>query len=74
MEHLGRGPVAQGLMGPQVIVEPEVAEYVERLARILYNHRDRKDDSRTAVMFNNLVTECLNILTRAQDSDQGRLV
>ncbi len=24
MEHLGRGPVAQGLMGPQLVVEPEV--------------------------------------------------
>ena len=23
MEHLGRGPVAQGLMGPQLVVEPE---------------------------------------------------
>ncbi len=50
------------------------AESVERLARILYNHYDRKDDSRRAVMFNNLVTEWQDILTRAQDPDQGRLV
>ena len=33
------------------------AESVERLARILYNHYDRKGDSRNSVMFNNLVTE-----------------
>ena len=25
VEHLGRGPVAQGLMGSQVVVEPEVS-------------------------------------------------
>ena len=24
MDHLGQGPVAQGLMGPLVVVEPEV--------------------------------------------------
>ncbi len=24
MEHLGQGPVAQGLMGPQLVVEPEI--------------------------------------------------
>ena len=24
MEHFGRRPISQGLMGPQVIVEPEV--------------------------------------------------
>ena len=50
------------------------AESVERLARLLYNHYDRRGDSREAVMFNNLVTEWPNILARAQDSDQGRLV
>ena len=32
-------------------------ESVERLARILYNHYDRKGDSQNAVIFNNLVTE-----------------
>ena len=31
-------------------------ESVERLARILYNHYDRKGDSQNAVIFNNLVT------------------
>lgn len=32
-------------------------ESVERLARLLYNHYDRKGDSQNAVIFNNLVTE-----------------
>ena len=32
-------------------------ESVERLARILYNHYDRRGDSQNAVIFNNLVTE-----------------
>ena len=50
------------------------AESVERLARILYNYYDRKGDSRNSVMFNNLVTEWSNILTKAQAPDQGRLV
>ena len=50
------------------------AESVERLARILYNHYDRKGDSRRSVMFNNLVTEWQNIVDRAQATTQGQLV
>ena len=50
------------------------AESVERLARLLYNHYDRRGDSREAVMFNNLVTEWPNIIDEAQKPDQGRLV
>ena len=50
------------------------ADSVERLARILYNHYDRKGDSRNSVKFNNLVTEWPQILQRAQDPGQGRLV
>ena len=38
------------------------AEFVERLARILYNHYDRRNDSRNAVIFNSVVTEWPNIL------------
>ena len=49
------------------------AESVERLARILYNHYDRKGDSRNSVKFNNLVTEWPQILQRAQEPEQGRL-
>ena len=43
------------------------AESVERLARILYNHYDRKGDSRNSVMFNNLVTEWPQIQAKAQE-------
>ena len=50
------------------------AESVERLARILYNHYDRKGDSRNSVNFNNLVTEWSQILQRAQEPGQERLV
>ncbi len=50
------------------------AESVERLARILYNHYDRKGDSRNSVMFNNLVTEWPNIQARAQAPEDPRLL
>ena len=50
------------------------AESVERLARILYNHYDRKGDSRSSVMFNNLVTEWPNILARVQAPKQGQMI
>ena len=50
------------------------ADSVERLARILYNHYDRKGDSRNSVKFNNLVTEWPQILQRAQEPGQERLV
>ena len=48
-------------------------ESVERLARILYNHYDRKGDSRNSVMFNNLVTEWQNILSKAQAPVEPRM-
>ena len=50
------------------------AESVERLARILYNHYDRKGDSRSSVMFNSLVTEWSNIQDRAQAPEELRLL
>ena len=50
------------------------AESVERLARILYNHYDRKGDSRNSVMFNNLVTEWPNIQDRAQGPEEPKLM
>ena len=49
-------------------------ERVERLARILYNHYDFRDEPRNAVKFNSLVTEWTNILAVAQGPNQGRLV
>ena len=49
------------------------AESVERLARILYNHFDRKDDSGHAVLFNSLVTEWPKILAEAYGASQTGL-
>ena len=45
-------------------------ESVERLARILYNHYDRKGDSQNAVVFNNLVTESQRIREKMGDDEQ----
>ena len=45
-------------------------ESVERLARILYNHYDRKRDSQNAVIFNNLVTEWGNIHSAMENEEQ----
>ena len=50
------------------------AESVDRLARILYNHYDRKGDSQSSVMFNNLVTEWPRIMSEAQATEQGRMI
>ena len=50
------------------------ADSVERLARILYNHYDRRGDSRNSVMFNNLVTEWPDIITKAQAPEELRLI
>ena len=45
-------------------------ESVERLARLLYNHYDRKGDSQNAVIFNNLVTEWQRIQEKMSDEEQ----
>ena len=47
---------------------------VERLARILYNHHDRKRDSRNAVIFNGVVTEWPAITQAAEAPDQGQML
>ncbi len=47
---------------------------VERLARILYNHYDRSNDSPNAVIFNNLVTSWQDILTQTQEPQTDRLL
>ncbi len=49
-------------------------ESVERLARILYNHYDRTNDSQNAVIFNNLVTSWQDITNRIQEAQTGRLL
>ena len=45
-------------------------ESVERLARLLYNHYDRKGDSQNAVIFNNLVTEWQRIREQMSADEQ----
>ena len=44
-----------------------VSDSVERLARILYDHFDRKNDARRAAPFNDLVAEWERITTEAQN-------
>ncbi len=51
-------------------------ESVERLARILYNHYDRKADSPNAAVFNKLVSawqDILSALSRTKEDEQGQL-
>ena len=48
-------------------------ESVERLARILYNHFDRINDSRRAVLFNNLVTSWDDIQNEMSKTPQGQM-
>ncbi len=52
------------------------AESVERLARVLYNYYDGKDDSPNAVIFNNLVTSWPDISVKAVQGavQQNRLI
>ncbi len=50
------------------------SDSVERLARILYNHYDRNNDSLNAVIFNNLVTSWQDILTQTQEPQTDRLL
>ncbi len=52
------------------------ADSVERLARVLYDHYDRKNDSANAVTFDNLAASWQHILTetrRLQSETQGAL-
>ena len=49
------------------------AESVESLARILYNHFDRKGDSGHSVIFNSLVTEWPRILAETHSASQAGL-
>ncbi len=61
----GAGMVARAMDGN--------VDSIERLARILYGHYDRKDDSQNAVIFNNLVTSWQDIIHEMQDEGQGTL-
>ena len=69
----GRGVDGAGMVAREMNGN---VESVERLARILYNHYDRKGDSQNAVIFNNLVTSWQNILSalsRTKEDAQGQL-
>ena len=61
----GAGMVARAIDGN--------VESIERLARILYGHYDRKGDSQNAVIFNNLVTSWQDIIREMQNEGQGTL-
>lgn len=61
----GAGMVARAMDGN--------VESIERLARILYGHYDRKGDSQNAVIFNNLVTSWQDIIREMQNEGQGTL-
>ena len=61
----GAGMVARAMDGN--------VESIERLARILYGHYDRKGDSQNAVIFNNLITSWQDIIREMQNEGQGTL-
>lgn len=61
----GAGMVARAMDGN--------VDSIERLARILYGHYDRKNDSQNAFIFNNLVTSWQDIITEMQNEGQGTL-
>ena len=74
--HMGSGE-GQGGVGAAAEVARAMggdAESVERLARILYNHYDRRNDSRNAVMFNSVVTEWPAIMRAVDEPEQGQML
>ena len=58
----------EGIVGAAKVAQAmgSNADSVERLARILYDHYDAKNDSQNAVLFNNLATSWQDILTAIQ--------
>ena len=67
----GEGVAGAANVARQMVGMGADVESVERLARILYNHYDRKNDSPNAVIFNNLVTSWQDILTQMQEAQAG---
>ena len=63
----GRGIAGAGQVARQMGGD---ADSVERLARILYNYYDRKGESASAVIFNNMVTSWSEIMQQAQEPEQ----
>ena len=58
----------EGIVGAAKVAQAmgSNADSVERLARILYDHYDAKNDSQNAVLFNNLATSWQDILAAIQ--------
>ena len=74
--HLGSGEGRRGVAGAAQVaraMEGNV-ESVERLARILYNHYDRRGDSSNAVLFNTVVVEWPAIVEAMDDPEQGQML
>ncbi len=71
--HLHSGEEAKGVEGAARIAAEMggEADGAERLARILYNHYDRKRDSQRAVLFNELVKTWPKIKERAHEVDKA---
>ncbi len=70
----GEGVIGAANVARQMVGVGANVDSVERLARILYNHYDRKNDSQNAVIFNNLVTSWQDILTQMQEAQTERLI
>ena len=74
--HLESGEGREGMSGAAQVARAmdSNAESVERLARILYNHYDRRGDSRNAVLFNTVVVEWPAIVEAMGDPEQGQML
>ena len=70
----GEGVTGAASVARQMVGVGANVDSVERLARILYNHYDRKNDSPNSVIFNNLVTSWQDILTQMQEAQTERLL
>ena len=73
--HLDPKRDGEGLKGAAQVARAMAGsvESIERLARILYEHYDRKGESQNAVIFNHLVEAWQDILVRMKTEEQGRL-
>lgn len=73
--HLSGAEDARTISGAAEVVNRmgSDAHSIERLARILYNHYDRKRDSANAVLYNSIVIEWPEIMRQADEPAQGQM-
>lgn len=73
--HLSGAEDARTISGAAEVVQRmgSDAHSIERLARILYNHYDRKRDSANAVLYNSIVIEWPEIMRQADEPAQGQM-